>query len=260
MSRSHPDNLVQKRQRRARLLHSVYTWHRWLGLSVLLWALTWAVTGLLIEASPTLGLDRKTVSANWLMKRYGIAEPQAIQQWQAGPHLIAEWDQGISLNGEWLDTSLESQMSKTALQGVVLHNDMLILATTQQVALFSTNGEAIDQFPAPVEVQQLGTRNGTVVLKSGDQNYQSEDDLIEWLPTSMQASWSTAQPIELKQSSIDKPKALHDISYERVVLDIHSGTLFGPVGRWLSRLAAVVMIFLGLTGFYTWFTRFARKP
>lgn len=254
MSRSHPDNLIQKRQRRARLLHSVYTWHRWLGLSVLLWALTWATTGLLIEASPTLGLDKKTVSADWLMQRYGIAEPQAIQQWQAGPHLITEWDQGVTLNGSWL-----AEATNGSLQGVVLYNDMLVLASTQTIALYSSNGDAIDKFLAPGEIQQLGINENAVVLQTTEQKLRSVDDLIDWQATTELAKWSTAEPILQSSKPMDKPRALHDISYERVVLDIHSGTLFGPIGRWLSRLAAVVMIFLGLTGFYTWFTRFARK-
>lgn len=255
MSRSHPHNLIQKRQRRARLLHSVYSWHRWLGLSVLLWALTWAVTGLLIEASPALGLDKKTVSADWLMQRYGIAEPQAIQQWQAGPLKIAEWDQGLSLNGQWLTPSLTEQTPDTLLQGVALYNGILVIATAQTIALYSTQGEVIDHFAAPVEIQQLGIKNGAVMLRSAEQTLSSEGDLIDWQATSEQVDWSAPQAF----SEGPRPKALHDISYERVVLDIHSGTLFGPVGRWLSRLAAVVMIFLGLTGFYTWFTRFARN-
>lgn len=251
MSRSHPDNIVQKRQRRARLLHSVYTWHRWLGLSVLLWALTWASTGLLIEASPTLGLDKKTISANWLTTRYGINPPTAIKQWQLDGHQVNEWDQGITLNGEWL-----TQLSDEPITGVARYGGMLLIAQTKQITLFTPQAELIDAVTPPVKsIDQIAASETKVSIQSGKQTLSSDGDLLNWHASNPAANWSVAA----NKITVNTPKALHDISYERVILDIHSGTLFGPIGRWLSRLAAVVMILLGLTGFYTWFTRFARS-
>jgi|GEM_PF-3253824 len=253
MSRSHPDNIVQKRQRRARLLHSVYTWHRWLGLSVLLWALVWSVTGLLIEASPTLQLDKKTISSDWLMKRYGIKAPQALQQWQTQGHVITEWDQGVTLNEQWLPMG-----EAPRLVGVASYAGMLLLATDNHIELFTPNGDYIDRATPPTQpIQQLAVSAEQVIVQTSAQYLSTDADLMQWSPTRADDSIQWSQPSPA--AATDIPKAQHDISYERVILDIHSGTLFGPIGRWLSRLAAVVMILLGLTGFYTWFTRFARR-
>lgn len=251
MSRSHPDNIVQKRQRRARLLHSVYTWHRWLGLSVLLWALTWAVTGLLIEASPALGLDKKTISAHWLTARYGINAPTAIKQWQVDGYHVNEWDQGITLNGEWL-----TQLNDEPIAGVARYDGMLLIAQAKHITLLTPQAELIDTVMPPVDaISQIATNEASVFIQSATQTLSSSGDLLNWQPNKPAENWSIAAA----NITANTPKALHDISYERVILDIHSGTLFGPIGRWLSRLAAVVMILLGLTGFYTWFTRFARS-
>ena len=253
MSRSHPDNIVQKRQRRARLLHSVYTWHRWLGLSVLLWALVWSVTGLLIEASPSLQLDKKTISSQWLMNRYGIKAPQAIQQWQVDQQLVTEWDQGITLNGQWLPLDQASR-----LVGVASYAGMLLLATENHIELFTPSGEYIDRTTPPASpIQQLAISAQQVIIQNGERYLSTDADLIQWQPANAADNLNWSQPSAAITTAT--PKAQHDISYERVILDIHSGTLFGPIGRWLSRLAAVVMILLGLTGFYTWFTRFARR-
>lgn len=257
MSRSHPDNLIQKRQRRARLLHSIYSWHRWMGLSILLWVLMWASTGLLIEASPALGLDRKTIRAPWLMQQYGIASPNATGQWRLGNVVLDEWDQGISHRGQWLKQNSTPIIAATAVA------DVWLIADAQGLQLYSADGSWIDQLsPPPGTLHKLGSsQNQTVIAATSSGLYENDEQWLAWNKVeNSDATWgqkTTAEPTA--DLSHQRPAAAHDISVERVLLDIHSGTLFGPVGRWLSRLAAVVMMLLALSGFYTWFTRFMRR-
>lgn len=258
MSRSHPDNLIQKRQRRARLLHSIYSWHRWMGLSILLWVLMWASTGLLIEASPALGLDQKTIRAAWLMQQYGIANPKPAGQWQLGHVTLDEWDQGISHHGQWLKQNSTPVIAATATE------EVWVIADARGLQLYAADGSWIDQLNAPPgTLHKLGsTPNQTIIAATSSGLYENDEQWLAWNkvenPT---VHWSKKTPSNLSAAdlAIKRPISLHDISVERVLLDIHSGTLFGPIGRWLSRLAAVVMILLALSGFYTWFTRFARR-
>lgn len=256
MSRSHPNNVIQKRQRRARLLHSIYTWHRWMGLSILLWVLMWAVSGLLIEASPALGLDKKKLSANWLLTHYGVSAPRHIGDW--GNDNLQEWNQGISYKGQWLEKSQAPIMAALAT------SNMIVVADPQTIQLYDLNGHWIDQLSTPASmpshtIQQLGLANNHVVAKTPSGAYEIDGEWLQWVASEQNnINWINRNQAVANQN-IQSPKALHDITVERLVLDIHSGTLFGPVGRWLSRLAAVVMILLALSGFYTWFTRFARQ-
>ena len=42
---------------------------------------------------------------------------------------------------------------------------------------------------------------------------------------------------------------------ERVLLDLHSGRFFGPLGPWLIDASAVLLVFLSLTGSWMWLKR-----
>ena len=66
--------------------------------------------------------------------------------------------------------------------------------------------------------------------------------------------------INMKKNIItnDKKKIIEDksisktITYERIVVDLHSGRLFGPFGVTLVDLVTIGIILLSLTGSYTW--------
>jgi uncharacterized iron-regulated membrane protein len=45
----------------------------------------------------------------------------------------------------------------------------------------------------------------------------------------------------------------------RVLLDIHTGRFFGPLGTWLMGLASILLILLSVTGIYMWTTTDARR-
>lgn len=254
MTRSHPDNAVQKRQRRARLLHSIYTWHRWLGLSALLWVLLFSISGLLIEASPALGLDKRSIQNELLLTRYGISQPTFIQSWNGKGWQLQQWDQGATFNSQWLGNMPKPPVAAAEYLGLV------VVATENQILLFDQNGLAVDSIGSPSgKIIALGkTLSGAIAVGSGSKSFVADADLLNWTEArNEEINWITPSTSALNTQA---PTPKHDISYERLLLDIHSGALFGPVGRWLSRLAAVVMILLAISGFYTWFSRFARRP
>jgi hypothetical protein len=45
------------------------------------------------------------------------------------------------------------------------------------------------------------------------------------------------------------------ISWQRLLLDLHSGRWFGAYGVWLVDLAAVILLFLALSGCWIWFSK-----
>jgi len=51
------------------------------------------------------------------------------------------------------------------------------------------------------------------------------------------------------------PARNQTISWQRVVLDMHSGRWFGPLGPWIVDLAALVLLFLACSGFWIWYSR-----
>jgi len=49
------------------------------------------------------------------------------------------------------------------------------------------------------------------------------------------------------------------LSWERVMLDLHSGRLFGTAGVWVVDVAAVLLLFLALSGFVLWYQHMRVK-
>ena len=47
----------------------------------------------------------------------------------------------------------------------------------------------------------------------------------------------------------------HSLSWERVLLDLHSGRLFGRYGTWVMDIAAGLLLVLVMTGIWLWTQR-----
>lgn len=90
-------------------------------------------------------------------------------------------------------------------------------------------------------------------------NLQADADFLRWTPRREGADdvgWSL--PVQL---DIDQRRALAEqyrariLPYERVLLDVHSGRIFGRYGPSVMDAAALLMVFLAGTGVLIWLKR-----
>ena len=72
MTRHHKD------KSRAKLLRSLYIWHRYMGLAAALFVIVLAVTGLALNHTQELGLDSNYVKSGALLNWYGVQAPENI--------------------------------------------------------------------------------------------------------------------------------------------------------------------------------------
>lgn len=56
-------------------------------------------------------------------------------------------------------------------------------------------------------------------------------------------------------SNIQFDRRNRQISWQRVLLDLHSGRWFGSYGIWIVDIAALMLLFLALSGSWIWFNR-----
>ena len=73
----------RKRHHRIKL-RSVYQWHRYIGVTVALFAILLAVTGMLLNHTGELDLDSTYVDSPWLQDWYGIKGPAHVTAYSAG--------------------------------------------------------------------------------------------------------------------------------------------------------------------------------
>ncbi|WIO75108.1 PepSY-associated TM helix domain-containing protein [Porticoccaceae bacterium LTM1] len=241
----------------------LWRWHRRLGLAVALLVLLLAVTGILINHSDGLSLDQKPVPRWMLSLAYDIEAP-AITSFSVGDH----WASHAKGNGLYWDNS-ELTWSDSPLVGAIKSADFYLLATGKELLLVTSDGtlaERIDEsYGLPQPVNKLGISTNNVYLKSGDEIYQVDVEQLAWTVVETEkVDWTLPVSLpeklegELAEQFIGK-----EISWERWLLDLHSGRLFGNAGPWLMDVVALSLIILAISGFSTWYsahlTRRRRK-
>jgi len=133
MTRSHRD------KSHARLLRSLYIWHRYMGLAAALFVIVLTITGLALNHTEELGLDSSTVQSNTLLDWYGIHAPDIKTGYRAGAHYVTE----VGDNIYW-DTA-EIPGVHSPLIGVVENSGLLIIAVEGRLLLFTAEGELVEQ-------------------------------------------------------------------------------------------------------------------
>ena len=235
-------------------MSKLHTFHRYTGVGSALLVLILSITGLLLN-SADLELDQRFISNSWLLEQYSLGE-FPVQSYAAGDTIVSKSGRYLYLNED-----VASEMNESLIGSIALQQDILI-ALPSSLLLISKEGEIIDQLfdysGLPERPQALAADAlGLVLLKGQNAVWQSDSNLSTWQKISRKnISWPAAidTPSVLSEE-IQRHARSHEISLERMLLDLHSGRLFGKIGETLMSLSAVALIFLALSGVYVWSRR-----
>ncbi len=238
--------------------------HRWLGLIVLLPLIVASITGVLLNHADDFGLREKTVTSSWVQSRYGMTlEGQPTAFGMDGKALAAHWDGQIFFQ----NTSAASELP---LAGAVPLRDGLAIATPAAVYYYGLDGELIetlDELTLPTGPILRAGRNEdlALVLETAEGLHLSDSELISFSPldplkSSNDIQWSTKEvPSENDLAQWKKSFFGDGIPLDRVLLDLHSGKLFGPVGKWIWDILVIGILILSITGFLLFLKHRKRK-
>ena len=232
----------------------VQVWHRYLGLSLALIAVVLAVTGWMLNHTEALDLDSRYVQSTWVLDWYGIEAPSDPVSFPVEEHWITRLGERLYLD----DKELPGQYGN--LIGAVALPQALLVAVEGRLLLLTPTGELIESLGSaenvPADLQSIGVNTaGEPVLKTAYGFYAADRDLLAWRKTEAEdVAWAGAS---------EPPPALHGklverylgtgLSWERLILDLHSGRLFGELGLWIADLAALLLLLLAATGIWMWF-------
>jgi len=247
MTRSHKD------KSHARLLRSLYIWHRYMGLFAALFVIVLTVTGLALNHTEELGLDSSTVQSDTLLDWYGIHAPDINTAYRAGTHHVTE----VGENVYW-DTA-EIPGVTAPLIGVVENSGLMIIAVEGHLLLFTADGELVEQLGSaagvPAGMQAIGlTADGNLAIRAAHGYYQTSADFLEWNETDdLDAVWAQSEEpsLQLKQV-IQASWRGSGLPMERVMLDLHSGRILGSWGVYLVDAAAILFLLLAISGMWLW--------
>ena len=226
----------------------LYKFHRYTGLIVAVVILILAVTGIILNHTDDLELDKQFVKSPAILDWYGIEGPNP--------------EPAYSISGQWI-TQIDDQIyfnTKPVLRireqliGATINDSFIVAAFPNSLIMLSTQGEVIEQIEkSPIQDVASG-QNEIIYIKSRDQVYFSDDGLLTWeIADQKGINWAkpASLPARLKRK-LKLDTLYHTLPYERVLLDIHSGRFFGRYGVYFIDLSGILLILLTISGCWIW--------
>lgn len=237
----------------------LWLWHRRLGYLLVLVLMAVSVTGLLLNHTKALQLSHRAVNAQWLLQAYGFSAPQVLGQ-QLHDVWVAYLQPQIAFNGQPVQACHGTYVGAalvTPLPNLPAH---FAVACGGDLLLLAKDGQLVERWGSsyglPTPLNALGAcenQPNSLCFTANNHTWQVNLEEGTWQQT---AFGLTAAPLQhlpeeyakrLQQTSLQ-------LSWERVILDVHAGRILG-LGPWLLDALAVGIILLGLSGLFSALSR-----
>lgn len=225
--------------------------HRWVGVSLLVFVLFLAITGITLNHSADLGLDRRHVSWSWLLDAYGMEAPQPSASFEDGGFRATLMGERLFLDGK------DTGQSMSSLVGLIVLEPLLLAAGGNTAHVFMTSGEVVEsidlgaELPGPIK--RVGAVGGRAVILSSNELFRSDEDIAvfeAWRDNvASEIPWSVASPPDADSlAELEAAWRGRGVTVERFLLDLHSGRILDVPGTLLMDIVAACMILLGISG------------
>ena len=240
------------------IIRQLREWHRQLGIFTALFLIFLAVSGIALNHTTLLSLSHQSITSPILLNHYGIKPPSDIRFYQGKEWLVT--DEFVWLGDKLIFESDEPVISVSKFKNYRL------LATTKQLVIFTDKGELVDKLDSssdlPVPIQAVSISELNILLKTPNGYYQGDSDFFDWqkIETIIEPSWIIAEPATQFESTLASTLYQSQfLSWERVILDAHSGRIFGDYGVILMDIVALMLILLSVSGIYMWLKHNKKK-
>lgn len=232
----------------------IHTWHRRAGLIAACFALILAFSGLLLNHSTYLGLDKRQLESDMLISLYGSKSLTRQLYFRAGEDIVSQIGDQLLINNEQL------WLNRQSILGATSNRKYITLAFSNELATFTHDGELLERItylPQPITaIEKIGRdTEGRVALFSEGIVLVADLDMISWDPVKKDTSITWSKPITASDVSKQPPETdllYPELTWERLLLDIHSGRILGSWGPYLMDIMALAMVFLVFTGLWRW--------
>lgn len=243
----------KRKPARAKLLSSLFIWHRHIGLTSVLFVVLLTVTGLLLNHTENLALDTRHIQSDLLLDWYGVKAPEAMPVYTVGSSTVSE----VGTQIYWNTTPL-SQISPPLLGAVAAHG-MVIIGADEQLLLLTPNGKLIERLDdasgTPAGIQFIGLNAaGDLIVRTARGIFQADSSILKWRETAdTSISWTAPeQPVPELRVALQEAYRGTGLTLERVLLDIHTGRILGSRGVYLVDAAALLFLVLAISGLWLW--------
>lgn len=238
---------------------TTFLWHRRVGLFVLALVIILAITGIMLNHTEQLELDDTYVNNSWLLGWYGIEpedKPVSFRvEKEDSRHIISAWQHQL-----FFDNSAITSLQQT-IHGAIAAEQFIVVALDNEILLLSFEGEFIERVSTSISfsnIQRLGMKYKRPVIETSEPLYYMADEhILDWdVIINEDIEWTeeyTLSEGEYQQLLIAYRGS--GLKLERVILDLHSGRIFGQYGVYLMDAAAIALLWLSLSGLWVWSSR-----
>jgi hypothetical protein len=231
-------------------LKKIVDLHRYIGLGICIFLVHLALTGIFLNHSIGLRLDKTFVTWPWLLSQYNLSVPEPTNIFTIGKNNFSIIDGEVFFNDKPIF------MAEEELLGASQNQDTFILASSSTITSISKEGYIINQDNVlPFIIKNIGIYGDEVVINdSEDKIWSSESINGVWkLTENMTVQWSKEGSITpANQEKIRKYYVGDGISLEQVILDFHSGAIFQKAGKIFFDIISILLIILSFTGIWLW--------
>jgi hypothetical protein len=226
-------------------------WHRRIGLVAAALVVILALSGVALNHTTALGLDRQAVTAPWLLDWLGAESKAEMHGYKVGQHQVTVLEDRVFFDGAMIAQRLDG------IVGAVETANAIAVAGRTEILLLAENGDLIERISAlPTPIAGVGvTQDGRVaVALAPDLVFSADESLLEWRQVrDSRIDWATTSiiPAAIREQILQAHRGA-GISAERILLDMHSGRIFGRYGPWMMDGAAILLLLLAATGIIGW--------
>lgn len=243
-----------RHKKKPRFIQEIVQAHRIVGIVSAVFVLLLAVSGMMLNHTDALGLDRRYVQSGAMLWWYGMAPPDVLHSYPAGDAWVTQVEDSLYYNARPLGRHY------APLLGAIDAGDEVALALADGILLLDRQGNIVEELRAPpgqAAVSAIGEAGGQVVVQRAGQRLIADPALLTWTPVTRQkVRWAAlaAPPAALRQA-IRQDYRNRMLNAERVVRDLHNGRILGPWGALLMDMMALAFIAMALSGAWMWWQR-----
>ena len=232
-------------------------WHKRTGLFAFLFLGWLGLSGILLNEASDLNLNAVRIDWPWLMSIYGLHADPPLAALPAGGHWLAVAGDNTVLDGKPLAEAIDAPLGFVAAQEPgEPTKQMLYVAHADSLVLLKPDGSRVDELrmpPLPIgAIRRIGTvegQAGGIAIQGSDTAYQSDDEGESWKPVPATAvHWSIKQQLPPDQRKLLLPFSRPSISVQQILVDAHSGRLFGRFGTFFVDAVGLAALVLACSG------------
>ncbi len=234
---------------------TVFLWHRRAGLVAIILVIILAITGILLNHTEALKLDETYVESSVLLGWYGLEPEGEAVSYDVGEHVITVLDHQVFFNSYPVATN------EQAFHGAVKAEQLIVLAFDTELLLLTHDGQVVERMPTGhgfSNIQRIGVKYQRPVIETSDPMYYMADEhMLDWdVIINEDIAWAKQTTLsDTKMQVLLESYRGRGLTLERVLLDLHSGRLFGQYGVFLMDAAAVALLWLSGSGLWVWWQR-----